>query len=62
MYFLGSADYELLREIVEDKRRLKDVRQLSPLGQTSCLEAFHSTINHFAPKMIHFGHRAMNTR
>lgn len=59
---LGSACHQLMCDIVEDDRMVKDVKQLSPGGQTSSLEAFHSLINNFAPKMYHFHYRSMYTR
>lgn len=60
--FADSTAYELLTDIVENKNRLKDIRQLSPQYQTSSLEAFHSVLNHFAPKMIHFHYDSQFTR
>ena len=57
-----TPEYELLYDIVHDKRRIKDVRQLSPHGQTSSLESFHSVVNHFAPKMLHFFYEGMESR
>lgn len=58
----GTTAYELICDVVESPRRIKDIRQLSPVGQTSSLESYHSIVNHFAPKMIHFHHAAMRTR
>ena len=60
--FPASVEHELILDVIEDWRRLKDVRQLSPIGQTSSLESFHRVINHFVPKMYHFHFRAMHTR
>lgn len=38
------------------------VAKLSPLGQTSSLEGFHSVVNQFCPKMIHFSYNVMYAR
>ena len=63
IYFVtDSPEYDLVVDIVENRNRLKDVKQLSPHHQTSGLEAFHSVINQFAPKMYHFHYRSMSTR
>lgn len=62
VYALGTPEHDLLSDIIDDRRRIKDVKQLSPLGQTSALESFHAVINHFAPKMIHFHYNGMYTR
>lgn len=40
----------------------KDVPKLSPLHQTSQVEAFHCTINHFAPKLVSFSYHGMYCR
>ena len=61
-YYIGTSEHELVCEVIENNRRIKDVRQLSPVGQTSSLEAYHSVVNHFAPKRVHFHYRAMHTR
>lgn len=49
-------------EIIFPKHMQKDVPKLSPLHQTSQVEAFHSTINHFAPKMVSFSYHGMHCR
>lgn len=61
-FLTGSVEHELVCDIIEDVKRVKDVKQMSPVGQTSSLEAFHSLINHFCPKMFHFHFRSMYTR
>ncbi|KAK3742608.1 hypothetical protein QZH41_018324 [Actinostola sp. cb2023] len=35
-------------------RILNDIKRLSSDAQTSCLEGFHATLNHFHPKMLCF--------
>lgn len=35
-------------------RILNDIKQLSSESQTSCLEGFHSLLNQWHPKMLHF--------
>ncbi|XP_046863604.1 uncharacterized protein LOC124457386 [Xenia sp. Carnegie-2017] len=41
---------------------MKSIHQASPVAQTSCLEGFHSVLNHFAPKMIHYSYVRMYCR
>ncbi|XP_046845066.1 uncharacterized protein LOC124438917 isoform X2 [Xenia sp. Carnegie-2017] len=41
---------------------MKSIQQASPVAQTSCLEGFHSVLNHFAPKMIHYSYVGMYCR
>lgn len=60
--YLDSPEYQLMIDIIDQPRRIKDIRQLSGCGQTSSLESFHSVVNHYAPKMIHFQYKAMYTR
>ena len=62
IFSADTPEHEAIIDIVTDKKRIKDVRQLSPHGQTSSLEAFHSVINHFAPKMLHFPYEGMDSR
>jgi hypothetical protein len=54
-----------LREALQrayEKRLRTGISQASPLAQTSCLEGFHSVLNHFAPKMIAFSFQGMYCR
>lgn len=53
---------EKLSEIILSKQMQKDVPKLSPLHQTSQVEAFHNTINHFVPKMVSFSYHGMYCR
>lgn len=57
-----SEAFELLDNLINNTRRLGDIRQLSPDAQTSALEAYHSVVNHFAPKMFHFHHASQRSR
>lgn len=60
--FSETKASEKLSEIILSKQMQKDVPKLSPLHQTSQVEAFHSTINHFAPKMVSFSYHGMYCR
>ncbi|KAI8487036.1 hypothetical protein Bbelb_352960 [Branchiostoma belcheri] len=54
-----STDVE---KIVYNDKLLKDIGRLSPVFQTWSLEAFHSLILHFAPKMFAFCNKGMESR
>ena len=58
----GSVDYERLCEALTNKALIRGIKQASPLAQTSCLEGFHSVLNHFAPKMIAYSYAGMYCR
>lgn len=51
---IGTAAYDKLKSILTSKLLLGDIKKLSPDAQTSCLEGFHATLNHWHPKMIGF--------
>ena len=51
-----------LEDIIQSRQILKDVPKLSPGAQTAVLEAFHSVVNHFAPKMYGFSYYGMLCR
>lgn len=54
IFFVGTAAYDKLTSLLSSKLLLKDIGNLSPDAQTSCLEGFHATLNHWHPKMIGF--------
>ena len=51
-WLIGTLVYEKLCEALGNKALVRGIKQASPHAQTSCLEGFHSVLNHFAPKMI----------
>lgn len=51
---IGTAAYQKLSSILSKKMLLNDIKNLSSEAQTSCLEGFHATLNHWHPKMICF--------
>ena len=54
--------YEKVVQVLT-KQSLRDgIMQASPLSQTSCLEGFHSVVNHFAPKMIAYSYSGQYCR
>ena len=53
-FTIGSKAYEKLSDIILNKRLYNDLKKLSPVHQTSGLEAHHSVVNHFAPKLLAF--------
>ncbi|XP_067310591.1 uncharacterized protein [Pseudorasbora parva] len=50
----GTEAFCKLEKALTNKRILNDVEKMSPLHQTSSLEAFHSAIQRFAPKNVVF--------
>ena len=58
----GSKASEKLDDVVTNTRFLQDMKKLSPLYQTSSLEAYHSVINHFAPKLLAFSDKVTNVQ
>ena len=59
---VDTKSSERLTALVTNKLICKDMTRLSPLHQTSSLEAFHSVIIHFAPKYVALSHQGMQCR
>lgn len=60
--FAESDVFEKLEASLRNSSLEKGILQASPLAQTSCLEGFHSVVNHFCPKMIGFSYVGMLCR
>jgi len=55
-FYVGSKASENFNDVVTNTRLLTDMMKLSPTHQTSSLEAYHSVINRFAPKLLVFSY------
>ena len=49
---IRTAVYDKLSAGLTNNALVKGIKEASPLAQTSCLQGFHSVLNHFTPKMI----------
>ena len=58
----GTVVYDKLCAALTNNSLVNGIKQASPLAQTSCLEGFHSVLNHFAPKMIAYSYIGMYCR
>ncbi|XP_064631010.1 uncharacterized protein LOC135489542 [Lineus longissimus] len=58
----GTRVSNELTKIITAPRLVKDIGKISCSQQTSGIEAFHSVVNHFAPKQIHFFPDGMESR
>jgi len=58
----GSNASEKPNDVVTNTGLLTDMKKLSPTHQTSSLEAYHSVINHFAPKLLAFSYCGIYAR
>ncbi|XP_074641225.1 uncharacterized protein LOC141898974 [Tubulanus polymorphus] len=58
----GSRPADSVKTLLTSTRTVNKIMKMSPYGQTSDLESFHSLVNHFAPKMIHFSYKGMISR
>lgn len=63
MYICTATKAQVkLEEKLLSTRLLNDLKKLSPLHQTSAIEAFHSLIIQFAPKSSAFSYKGMYCR
>ena len=51
---IGTLAFDKVQQIVEDTRLESGIKKLLSNAQTSCLEGFHATLNHWHPKMLCF--------
>jgi len=59
---MGSPAHDALRQVVMDRRLLKDIGKLSDFCHTGQLETYHSMLLKYAPKRNHFQYGGMLTR
>ncbi len=55
-FFTDSPLHKKVCMALTNKSLMKGIKKASPLAQTSCLEGFHSVLNHFSPKMIAYSY------
>eukprot|EP00795_Rhopilema_esculentum_P011047 gene11047-19898_t len=58
----GTTPSEKAEQLIRDKNLCKNIQKPSPYHQTSNVEAFHSLILHFCPKMTAFSFKGMLCR
>lgn len=51
---VGTVAHDKLDNLLSNKTLVNDIKNLSSDSQTSSLEGFHATLNHWHPKMICF--------
>lgn len=51
---IGTKGYGKLSSLLTNVCLVNDIKKLSADAQTSCLEGFHSTLNHWHPKLFCF--------
>jgi len=62
-WFLPNTKaFDKLSATVSSKRFVTDMKKLSPLHQTSSVEAFHSLLNQFAPKSAAYSYTGLMVR
>ena len=62
LFTIGSKACEKLSDVILSGHLYKDMKKLSPSYQTSSLEAYHSVVNHFAPKLLAFSYTGIYCR
>lgn len=59
---VGSKAHDTLKDVVLDKKLLKDIRQLTLFCHTGDLEAYHAMLTKYCPKREHFCYKGMLAR
>ena len=62
IHFLDTKASEKMTDIITNKTLCQDIQKLSTSYQTSRLEAFHSVVINFAPKLTAFSYLGMKSR
>ena len=62
LYNTQAAKHMKNYDILCSKTLLPDIKKLSSQHQTSSLEAYHSVVNHFAPKLLSFSYHGLHSR
>lgn len=64
--YVGTVVYDKLCAALTNNVLVKGIKRVNQeslsLAQTSCLEGFHSVLNHFVPKMIGYSYIGMYRR
>lgn len=58
----GTKVFEKVSEVLTKTRLLNDLKKMSPLAQTSAVEAFHSVLLYWCPKMLAYSYAGMKCR
>ena len=58
----GSPSHDALKEVVLEKKLLKDLEKLTEFSHTGCLEVYHSMLTKYCPKRQHFHYEGMVAR
>lgn len=58
----GSPAFSALKSVIEDKRTVGDLKYLVEFRHTGNLEVYHSVVNKYCPKRLHFSMHGMIAR
>ena len=59
---LNSAAHNALKDVIFNKKLLKDIEKLSQFCHTGSLESYHAMLLKYVPKRQHYSHAGMNAR
>lgn len=61
-FIVVSEAYEKMCTALTNSSLTKAIEKASSVEQTSCLEGYHSLVNHFAPKKLAYSYLGMLCR